>query len=94
MTKKIFHELLTKHLVCCITVIKPCLVFTMSTILLTYLNIMKDVFEYLLVRDAEVWVIVVGVRTRVNDAVHIQVEVVKLWDLRWHAKRHLTPGQG
>lgn len=42
---------------------------------------MKDVGEDLLLCDAEVHVLIVGVRALVDDPVHVQVQIIKLRDL-------------
>ena len=47
-----------------------------------YLQVLENVREYLLLRDPKFWVIIIRVRTDMNYSVHIQVEVVKLWDLK------------
>jgi hypothetical protein len=48
----------------------------------TYLDVVEDVGEDLLLCDAEMWVIILGVRADVDHAIHVQVQVVKLWDLQ------------
>ncbi len=45
------------------------------------LDVVEDALEYLLLRDPEVGVVVVGVRADVDDAVHVEVQVVELGDL-------------
>ena len=45
------------------------------------LNIMENILENLLLTDSEVRIVIVGVGADVDDAVHVEVEVVKLWDL-------------
>lgn len=42
---------------------------------------MENVGKNLLLRDAEVDVLVVGVGALMNDAVHVQVEVIELGNL-------------
>ena len=45
------------------------------------LDIVENVLEYLLLTDSEVRIVIVGVGADVDDAVHVKVKVVKLWDL-------------
>ena len=45
------------------------------------LDIVENVLEYFLLTDSEVRVVIVGVGADVNDAVHVKVKVVELWDL-------------
>ena len=45
------------------------------------LNVVENVLEYFLLTDSEVRVVIVGVGADVDDAVHVKVQVVKLWDL-------------
>ena len=42
---------------------------------------MENVLEYFLLTDAEVRIVIVGVGADVDDAIHVEVEIVKLWDL-------------
>lgn len=42
---------------------------------------MEDVCKNLFLRNAKVDILIVWVRTLVDDAVHVQIEVVKLWNL-------------
>ena len=42
---------------------------------------MKYIAKYLLLGDSKVRVIVVWMGARVNDAIHVQVQIVKLGDL-------------
>lgn len=50
---------------------------------------MEDIGEDLLLGDAEVHVLVVGVRALVDDPVHVQVQMIKLWDLGKGKKKQL-----
>ena len=43
---------------------------------------MEDVCKNLFLRDAKVDIFVVGVGTLVDNPIHVQIEIVKLWDLR------------
>ena len=45
------------------------------------LYVMKNVLEDLLLTDSEVRIVIVGVGADVDDAVHVEVEVVKLRNL-------------
>ena len=47
-----------------------------------YLNVVEDILEYLFLRDAEVRVVVLGMGAYVDHAIEIQVQVVKLWNLK------------
>ena len=49
---------------------------------LPHLNIIEDVVENLVLRDAKRWVVIIGVGTDVDDAIHVQIEVIKLWNLQ------------
>lgn len=51
-----------------------------------HLQVMEDVSKNLLLRDAKVDIFIVGVRALVDDAVHVQIEIVKLWNLREERK--------
>ena len=42
---------------------------------------MENVLKYLLFTDSEVRIVIVGVGADVDDAVHVKVQVIKLWDL-------------
>ena len=42
---------------------------------------MENVLEYFLLTDSEVRVVIIGVGADVDDAVHVKVQVIKLWDL-------------
>lgn len=46
-----------------------------------HLQVMEDVCKNLFLRNAKVDIFIVWVRTLVDDAVHVQIEVVKLWNL-------------
>ena len=46
-----------------------------------HLDVVEDVRDDLLLCDPEVRIIVVGVRTVVDDPVHVQIQVVKLRNL-------------
>lgn len=48
------------------------------------LYIMKDILKYLFLCNSEVWIIILRMRANVNNAVHVQVEIVKLWDLQYN----------
>lgn len=48
----------------------------------TYINIIKNIQEYLIFRNTKVWVIVVGVRADMDYPVHVEVQVVELWNLK------------
>ena len=47
-----------------------------------HLNIIKDIVENLVLRDAKRWVVIIGVGADVDDAIHVQIEVIKLWNLQ------------
>lgn len=47
-----------------------------------HLQIMKNVSENLLLRDAKMHILVVWVGTLVNDPVHVQIEIVKFRNLK------------
>ena len=46
-----------------------------------YLNVSEYFGENLVLWHSEHWVVVVGMRAHVNDPIHVQVEIVKLWYL-------------
>lgn len=46
-----------------------------------HFEVVEDVGKDLLLSDTEVYVLVVGVRALVDDPVHVQVQIIKLWDL-------------
>lgn len=48
----------------------------------TYLNIVKNIPKNLFFCDSKVRVIVIRVRTRMNNPIHVQVHVIKFWDLQ------------
>lgn len=48
-----------------------------------YIN--KDLF----LGDSKVRVIVIWVRTLVNDAIHVKVQVVEIWDLKIKSITHM-----
>ena len=45
------------------------------------LNVVKDILKNLLLADPEVRIIIIGVRTDVDDSIHVQIEIVKLRNL-------------
>ena len=47
-----------------------------------YLNVVEYVREDLLLRNSEVWVVIFWMRAHVDHTIHVQIQVVKLWDLR------------
>lgn len=47
---------------------------------------MEDVFENLLLRDAEHRIVVIRMWTYMDDSVHVQVEIVEIRDLE---KKHM-----
>lgn len=51
-----------------------------------HLQVMEDVSKYLFLRDAKVDILIIRVRALVDDAVHVQIEIVKLWNLRGDRK--------
>lgn len=52
-----------------------------------HLQVMEDVCKNLFLRDAKVDILIVWVRTLVDDAIHVQIEIVKLWNLRTERNR-------
>lgn len=52
-----------------------------------HLQVMENVSENLFLRDAEVNVLIIWVGALVDDAIHIQVEIVELWNLREERKK-------
>ena len=65
-------------------------VLVTSIMCIPYLDVMKYVHKYLLFGYSKVWVIVVWVRTLVDDAIHIQVKIVKIGDLRSKCSSYTT----
>lgn len=51
---------------------------------------MEDRFEHILFCHAEVNIIIIGMCTGVNDAIHIQVQIVKFRNLEWKKKKLCT----
>ena len=45
------------------------------------LNVVKDVLKDLLLADPEVRVVIIGMRADVDDAVHVEIQIVKLRNL-------------
>ena len=45
------------------------------------LYVVENVLKYFLLTDSEVRVVIVGVGADVDDAVHVKIQVVELWDL-------------
>lgn len=43
---------------------------------------MEDVCKNLFLRDAKVDVLVIGMGTLVDNPIHVQIQIVKLWDLK------------
>ena len=43
---------------------------------------MANIIEYFLFCDSEMWVIILGMRADVDDAIHVKVQVIKLRDLK------------
>lgn len=43
---------------------------------------MEDVSKNLFLRNAKVDIFVVGVGTLMDDPVHVQIEIVKFWNLK------------
>ena len=50
----------------------------------THLNVVADVFEDLFLCDSEVRVVIFGMRAYMDDAIHVQIQVVKFWQLVKH----------
>lgn len=48
---------------------------------------MTDILENLFFCDSEMWVIIFWVRTRMDDAIHVQIQVVKFWKLKKTMKK-------
>ena len=48
----------------------------------SYFNIVENIFEDLFFCYSEVRVIIIGMRAIMNDSVHIQIQVIKFWDLQ------------
>lgn len=46
------------------------------------LQVMEDVCKNLFLRDAKVDVLVIGMGTLVDNPIHVQIQIVKLWDLK------------
>ena len=42
---------------------------------------MKNICKYFGFRFAKMWIIVVGMRTGVNNPIHVKVQIVEFWDL-------------
>lgn len=51
---------------------------------------MKDVGKYLFLRYAEVDILIIGVGALVNNSIHVQIEIVKFWNLRSKKKKSLN----
>lgn len=52
---------------------------------------MKDVAKYLFLRYAEVDVLIIGVGALMNNSIHVQIEIVKFWNLRSKAENKNIP---
>lgn len=47
-----------------------------------YLHVMEDVSKNLLLRNAKVNILIIWVWTLMNNPVHVQIEIVKFWNLK------------
>ena len=48
----------------------------------THLNVTEYIRENLLLCNSKVRICVIGMWTRVNDAIHVEVKIVKIWNLK------------
>lgn len=46
------------------------------------LQVMKDVGKNLLLRNAKVDILIIWVGALMNNPIHVQIEIVKLWNLK------------
>jgi len=47
-----------------------------------YLNIVENIGKDLLFRNSKMWIFIFRVRTHMNNSIHIQIQIVKLWKLK------------
>ena len=66
----------------CIPVSTRLLVYYKVHMCAIYLNIMEYVAVYLFLSDTKVSIRIIGMRAHMNDAIHIQIQVVKFWNLK------------
>lgn len=52
-----------------------------------YLKVVEDILKYPLFSNSEMRVKIIWMRTHMNDSIHVQVKVVKLWYLRKKRKK-------
>lgn len=50
---------------------------------------MEDVSKNLFLRDAKMDILIIGVGALVDDAIHVQIEIVKFWNLRRKKKKYI-----